>query len=154
MPLLSWEPFFSRQQEMSRTLRKLSTTLFLLLSLVESIRSWFIPDLIIPKPLTLRFCSGSLKIQVFPYSYFSIYLLLSIFPLSISPEYIFCSFLLYIRRFSIIAFQIHWRPRQSINDYRLIAHLGYCNFLTTFSPNCVIQFIHLNIVLFLGNITK
>ena len=85
--------------------------------------------------------------------YFSIYLLLSS-PLSISPQYIFCSFLLYIRRFSIIAFQINGRPRQSINDYRLIAHLGYCNFLTTFSPNCLIQFIHLNIVLFLGNITK
>ena len=48
-------------------------------SRTEPIRSWFIPDLIIPKPLTLRFCSGSLKIQVFPYSYFSIYLFILFF---------------------------------------------------------------------------
>ena len=82
------------------------------------------------------------------------YLSLTLYPLSISPQYIFCSFLLYIRRFSIIAFQINRRPRQSIDDYRLIAHLGYCNFLTTFSPNCVIQFIRLNNVLLLGKITK
>ena len=53
------------------------------------------------------------------------YLSLTLYPLSISPQYIFCSFLLYIRRFSIIAFQINRRPRQSINDYRLPSMIIY-----------------------------